>query len=465
MAAEAPLTEPIRPASQEPSLGPGQPALSPPHSASKALLAALFVGGLVLGYVLYDRLPSIGSETGSGVAQLATARAERGDLRWTLRLGGTISAESFAAIVAPRLRFGRRSNRNSGRGSQMTLINMAEPGSRVEAGSIVAEFDRQSQQERIDDQQAQVTQAESQILFRQANLAIELENTRQQARVAKAAHQKAALDSRTAEVRSAIEAEILALAVKETEATSKQLDEEARLLEIAQQAALRQVEIERDQQRVDLDRAEMNAKKMAVRTPISGTVVMMTLFRSGTFMQVAPGDEVYSGAYFMQIVDPARMLLEASLNQADAQNIRPGQKAEIRLDAYADKVWKGRVVSVAAMTGSGGGSRRFRTGTGEHVRNITVKLAIDESDSLIIPDLSASADVLLEAETDALLVPREALTREGDDWFVLVRSEGGQEPERRSVEVGSRNETHAAVNSGLQEGEEVILGAVRMAGL
>jgi len=73
--------------------------------------------------------------------------------------------------------------------------------------------------------------------------------------------------------------------------------------------------------------------------------------------------------------------------------------------------------------------------------------------------------VLLEIESDVLLVPREALTREGDDWFVLVRSEGGQEPERRSVEVGARNETHAAISSGLQEGEEVVLGAVRMAGM
>jgi multidrug efflux pump subunit AcrA (membrane-fusion protein) len=477
----SPQPEPLRPVPvEEPPppvrRGPGFPAL------------VLLLLGAGVGWFLHnqteiaDALMTSTSGGGPGAAFVRSAKATSGDLDETIRLSGTIAAQSFAAIRAPQIRRrsggrgggagiaggggsggssgggGGGSSSSSGGSSGLTIIEMVEPGSAVAKGQVVAEFDRQSQQQLIDDQQANVVQAKALIDSTRAKLMIELETKRQEMVTAKAEHGKAAMDVRTAEVRSEIEAEILKNLAQQAEAAYKQLDQEVKLLEQAHNAAIRQAEIDKAQEEIDLKRAEQNAKYMVVNTPISGVVVMQTIFRDGSFAQVALGDQVYPGAYFMQIVDPTSMVLEARVNQADSQKIRVGAQADVRLDAYPDKTWPGRVASIAAMTG-GGGDGRSRTGTGDYVREITVTIEILESSELIIPDLSASADIFLERHEDVVIAPREALQHDADGWFVRVRNATQRVFERRPVEVGSLTDTHAAVSSGLKEGEEVALEA------
>jgi HlyD family secretion protein len=184
---------------------------------------------------------------------------------------------------------------------------------------------------------------------------------------------------------------------------------------------------------------------------------MQTIFRGGSFGQTALGDEIFPGSYFMQVVNPTSMVLEAKVNQADSQKIRVGAKADVRLDAYPDKLWPGRVASIAAMAGGGGGDGRSRTGSGDYVREITVVVDILESSVLIIPDLSASADIYLQRHENVVIAPREALEREGEGWFVRVRTATENAFERRRVELGSGTDTHVAVASGLKEGDVVAL--------
>ena len=218
---------PVSPEPQGPEpqrAGPQRPG----QKISRRWLLLPFLIGAAGGYMLYQQQAQQRAQPDS-VSSAGTVKAVRGDLRKMLRVGGTISAENSAAVVAPRLRR-RGGSGGSGRGS-MVLLSMAPPGEFVEKGEIVAEFDRQSQLQSIDDQHALVVQAQANIDKLKAELSITFETARQQLRMAKAEWEKAQLDLGTAEVRSQIEAEILALAVKETEATYKQLQEEVKLQE------------------------------------------------------------------------------------------------------------------------------------------------------------------------------------------------------------------------------------------
>lgn len=470
------------PSPQPPAPAPGpvpveEPAPPPrkgPGGWSTLLLVLLGAG---IGWWLYSQSDAAGdlaaATSGGGPASglVRTAKVTTGDLEHTIRLSGTIAAQSFAAIRAPQIRRGRRSQgggggagiagggRGGGGGGAaggLTIIEMAEPGVKVAKGQTVAEFDRQSQQQAIDDQEASVVQAGAIIDSTRARLMIEMETKRQEMVTAKAEYEKARMDVRTAEVRSEIEAEVLKNLMQQGEASYKQLEQEVKLLETAHAAAIRQAEIDKAQEEIDLRRAVQNADHLVVKTPINGVVVMQTIFRGGSFSQVSLGDEVYPGAYFMQIVDPASMVLEAKVNQADSQKIRVGAPAEVKLDAYPDKVWPGRVASIAALTG-GGGDGRSRTGTGNYVREITVTIEILENSELIIPDLSASADIRLEQLENVVIAPREALERDGEAWFVRVRGAAQNAFERRPVEIESVTDTHVAVANGLREGEEVAL--------
>jgi multidrug resistance efflux pump len=420
------------------------------------MLLPVVLGGLV-AYVGYQQYQQTVAERPAATAAVRTVKVVKGDLTRTLRISGTIAAKSFAAIVAPQIRGRGPGGGDGGFGRSLVLMKMAEPGSYVKKGDLVAEFDRSDQQERMYNLRAAVVEAESNLEKRRAELAIALETARQALRVAEGESGKAALDLRTAEVRSTIEADLLRLAAQETEAAFHQKQQEVALLEKSNQAELRGLEIVVRQKELDQKRGEINAERMAIRTPIPGTVVMMTTFRGpGQFSQVALGDELRPGTYFMQIVDPSSMVLEASFNQSDTQRLRVGQKAEVHLDAYPGKVWPGRLVSVGASTAaSGAGMRGPMSGTGDYVRNVPVAVAIDSNDREIIPDLSGGADVVLGTQKDVLLVPREAVVHENGEAFVYVA--GGQQPRRQRVELGAGNDTLSAVSSGVNEGDLLVV--------
>ena len=449
---------PVEPSPPD-SPSPASPAPEGPRPRiSRRWLLLPFMIGATVGYSLYQQQARRTAQPVS-VVSVGTVKAVRGDLRETLRVGGTVSAKNSAAVVAPRLRVRGGGPGGGGRGS-MVLLSMASPGEIVQKGDVVAEFDRQSQLLRIDDQHALVVQAQANIDKLRAELAIALETARQQLRMAKAEWEKAQLDLRTAEVRSEIEAEILALAVEETEAAYKQLQEEVELLRSSQQAELRALEISKEQQVIKETRARIDSEKMVMRASISGMVVRQTIYRgSGQFSQVQNGDQVRSGSYFLQIVDPSGMVLNGDLNQVDSQAVRVGQRAEIRLDAYPDKVWPGRVTAVGAIAGGGGGGMRGPRGGGrtDFVRNVPVAIAIEAQSKEIIPDLSGSADILLEAHKNVVLAPKDAIHSEGEEQFVYVRAEGSREFIKQRVETGQSNSTHTAILSGVEEGDEIAL--------
>ncbi len=95
-------------------------------------------------------------------------------------------------------------------------------------------------------------------------------------------------------------------------------------------------------------------------------------------------------------------------------------------------------------------------------RELSTTFSIDSDDSRIIPDLSASADVILESEGDVLLVPRAAIGRQDGQAFAYARMAGTAEFSKRIVELGLVTDGQAAVRSGLSEGEEIAVIAAEV---
>jgi multidrug resistance efflux pump len=386
---------------------------------------------------------------------LPTAVIAAGDLSASVRIAGTVAAERFASIMAPRVQGNRNNNQrnNAGWGNDFNLLltQLAQPGSMVKAGDLVAEFDLQAQQQRLDDYKDYMVQADNNIRRLKANLASSKEAMSQQVRSSKADWDKAVLDLKTAPVRSAIDAEKYKLAVDEAKEAYEQLAKQAKLQDESQTAQIRASEIDRDQSKIEMDRVEANLERMRIKSPINGIAVLQTLFRQGQLAQVRVGDQVNAGQPFLSIVDPSSMVINAEVNQVDAEKIRLGQKARIRLDAYPDIQLPGTVVGIGAMS-------KTSTVRGSYVGQIPVRLRIDEAkvDSRIIPDLTASAEVLVDAEQDALLAPRGAVFEEAGKAVVYVQDASGNWV-RKEIETGLESNTQVAVRSGLRKGDVVAL--------
>ena len=141
----------------------------------------------------------------------STVAAEKTTFEKSIRIGGTVGATNFAMIRAPRMRGGR----DRGGGSSLTIQTLAEAGTVVEAGDVVAEFESKQTQDVLDNYASMLAQTKAQSAARKAEMLIATETLRQNYRTTKAEAEKAAYDYQTAEVRSAIQAEIFRLLAEE----------------------------------------------------------------------------------------------------------------------------------------------------------------------------------------------------------------------------------------------------------
>ncbi|MBZ2185179.1 MAG: efflux RND transporter periplasmic adaptor subunit [Bryobacter sp.] len=378
----------------------------------------------------------------AAIPAIRTATARLAPLHFTVRVAGVTTARNFANITVPKLT-GPEGNR------PMTILKMATSGSLVKKGQIVLEIDGQSLQDHVDDVHATVMQAESDIVKRQAEQALDMENLMQNLRVAKSELDKVRLDIKARELRTTLDQELLQLSVDEAEARYNELLKDIELKKASHASEMKILTYTMQRHARHRDRHKVDLKKFTVAAPMDGLAVVQPIFRGSENDTIKVGDVVTPGQVAVKIVDPKTMQVEGAINQAEVSQFRIGETASITIDAFPGLTFQGHLYSVGALAVASGRQQNF-------IRTIPVRVAIDGYDPKLIPDLSAAAQVLVgTAEEKALLVPRAAIVEENGKSFVFTRQ--GAQFTKREVRTGPMNDTQIAIASGLTAGEEVAL--------
>ncbi|MEP7365404.1 MAG: HlyD family efflux transporter periplasmic adaptor subunit [Acidobacteriota bacterium] len=351
---------------------------------------------------------------------------------------------------------GGGSSRGGGGGGEFNLVlqDAAKPGAIVKKGEPVAEFDRQYMLTRLDDYRASVIQTEASFKKLTAELDVASKAHKQTIDAAKGDLDKAALTMKTAPVMGAIEVERSKLALEEAQARYDQLLKEVKFMDDSLRAETKNAEIELQQSRLELRRAEANADRMILKAPINGMVVMQNTFRGSEFDAIKVGDQLFPGMAFMQIVDTSSMVVNANVNQVDVERMRIGMRANVKFDAFPDLVLPAKVYAIGTVAKSS----RYRP---DWIKEMAVVLKLEKIDPRVIPDLSVSVDVVVDSAENATMVPREAVQYEPGgsnqpaESFVWVRN--GPAWDRRKIVVGVVNATTVSIQSGLEPGETVAL--------
>jgi multidrug resistance efflux pump len=321
-----------------------------------------------------------------------------------------------------------------GGGGDFTLVlqYLIKPGSLVKKGDTIAEFDRQYMLLRLEDYKATMETAKAQLAQQRANLDLARYIHNQNVEKAKAALDKAKLDMKTLPVLSAIDQERVKLALEEAEAQYKQQLAEGKFIDEQEKAQLRYAELEFKALEIEYRRAQSNADRMLAKAAISGMTVMQNILRGGEMAQIQQGDQLYPGQFYMQVVDPNSMIINATVNQVDAEQLRIGMKARVRFDAYPGLEVPAHIVNIAAVPKSGGMRANY-------VREIPVRLRLDQMDPRIIPDLSASVDVVLACEEQPAVAPLAAVFTDNESGKPYVFLREGNAWRRRDIELGLSN--------------------------
>ena len=349
----------------EPSSG-GEPGRTWPRRAIMIAVAVIVLGALAL-VVTRSKSPTAGNRTlpsGANVAQI-------------LRLKGTTEAVQSRAILAPVLE-----------GQQvptLTIIQLAPSGTRVKPGDPLVEFDRQAQTRDFVDKQAEYKKLVDQVAEEQAKEVAARAKDETELKQAEDNLRKAELEVQKAELVSKIDAEKNQESLEEAQATFQQLRETFDLKRKAAQAGIRILEIQRDRTQQTMMHAQANAELMQIRSPITGVVVLNTIWKQGTMGEVQEGDQVEPGMPFMQVVNPSLMQVRVMANQQDFPSLQIGQTAKVRLDAYPELLFPAKIEQLAPIGERGSFS--------EKVRVFAVIVSIQGNDPKLMPDLSAAVDV------------------------------------------------------------------------
>ena len=385
---------------------PPKPQLQvvPPHETggSKAwiwlgLLALAAFGG---GYYYLNPGPAVPV----AVQVSRTAKVRTGSLSQTLRLSGTTAAEKSMQLLVPQLP-GRRNfqgggNNFGGGGNndfQMTIATMGDFGARVRKGDVIANFDIEMMKNRLADAGAQLQDYQNRVEKARANTDVTISAQEQRIRTAKAKLDKAALDLKTAEVRSAIQAEQYKLAYDQAEAEWKGVQKDSPFIKTSADATVKQEEIQLQSISIEQKRTEANLQRFTVQSPMDGVLVAAQMMRNGNLSNVRAGDQMRPGQQFLQIADLSLMIVNVKSNQMDVPDLRIGAKASVRFDAFPDLELPAHVFSVNPLAKSG--DDQF------YVRSVPLRLRLERTDSRVVPDLSVGADIFLRTEDNAKIVP------------------------------------------------------------
>ena len=177
-------------------------------------------------------------------------------------------------------------------------------------------------------------------------------------------------------------------------------------------------------------------RSLTLRSPVSGIVTEKKALQGMRFM---PGEALY------QIADLSAVWVVADVFEQDIALIKTGAQAQVRIDAYPDKRFTGKVSYVYPTLNAA-------------TRTVPVRVELANPGLLLKPGMFAQLELPVGAKGEVLTVPVSAVIDSGTRQIVLVKLGQGRFA-AREVKLGSRSENYVEVIDGVKEGEGVVVAA------
>jgi HlyD family secretion protein len=182
-----------------------------------------------------------------------------------------------------------------------------------------------------------------------------------------------------------------------------------------------------------------------ITAPVTGTLTGLTMQTGSALTQPATTTSgTNTSLRLAAIQTDALPSINLSLTEIDMPKVQVGDKATITIDAYPDKTFTGKVISIDAVGSISSGVVTYPT---------VIQL---DSGERIFPNMSASANIITDTKDQALLVPTSAVNTQNGQSFVRILQDG--QPVSVPVETGLSSDTQTEILSGIKAGDTVITG-------
>ena len=203
--------------------------------------------------------------------------------------------------------------------------------------------------------------------------------------------------------------------------------------------------------RARVDQIRINMRDMVVRAPFDGTIAAKTTEVGEVISSVMMGQvagTLPAGA-ICTIVDLNTLEVEADVNESSIAQLREGQPAEVTVDAFPGRKWRGVLRQIIPTA-----DRAKAT--------VKVKVKIVDPGDRLLPEMSATANFLNTQRTDAELhepakiwLPKRAIV---DGKVAVIGADSRVQV--RAVQTGDTRESMVEIRGGVREGERVVTDGV-----
>lgn len=226
--------------------------------------------------------------------------------------------------------------------------------------------------------------------------------------------------------------------------------------------------------------AKDNLGRTLIYAPADGTISVLNVELGEKIL----GTQQMAGTEILRVANLNNMEVEVDVNENDIVKVTIGDTAKIQVDAYLKKEFKGIVTSISNSASA--------TTTADQVTNFKVKVRIlkesyqdllqgkPASYSPFRPGMTATVDIITTRKEKVIGIPLSAVVMKADTSAVNKNDFGKEDDEKQKpksdkkfecvfvkngskakikiVKTGIQDDTNIEIVSGLQKGEEVIVG-------
>ena len=185
-----------------------------------------------------------------------------------------------------------------------------------------------------------------------------------------------------------------------------------------------------------LTEARTSLSKTTIVAPMSGRVTRLNIEEGET---AVVGTMNNPGSLLLTVADLSVMEAKIKVDETEVPNVTIGDSAAVRIDAFPDQSFSGRVTRIGNSAVQAAGAQGA---SDQQSVDFEVVITLDNPPASLRPDLSATADVVTESRRNVLAVPIIALTvrdREGKKFSQDADSDGDAEQPAAQVEAANRS--------------------------
>ncbi|MNJ22994.1 Macrolide export protein MacA [compost metagenome] len=388
-----------------------------PSNKRRLLLCGL--GLLSLSALLaWKTLPASGDP-------LSTVSVTRNDIESSVTALGTLQPRRYVDVGAQA-------------SGQIRKLHV-EVGDQVKAGQLLVEIDPSTQQARLDAGRFSIDNLKAQLTEQQAQYQLAEQQYKRQRNLA------AGGATREEDVQSA---------QAQLKVTQARID-------------MYRAQIRQAQASLRSDEAELGYTR--IYAPMSGTVVAVDA-REGQTLNAQQQTPL-----ILRIAKLSPMTVWAQVSEADIGHVKPGMAAYFTTLAGGKRRWTSTVRQILPVppkpldqSSQGGGSPASASGTGSASKVVlyTVLLDVDNPDNALMAEMTTQVFFVAGRASKVLTVPVAALDEDASDENLRIAQvlDASGKIEQRRVRTGLSDRLRVQVLEGLNEGEQLLIGAPAASG-